>query len=112
MKGYCPKCNKEIDEVDYDIKNSCCFECSKKNTFPLENTDECFNLNYPTCLGIKTKCSHLIDCHNRYSTRTTRMGNETLLRMVDNDIRFWQRTLILFIFLPPIIFLILMVLTK
>ena len=30
MKGYCPKCNKEIDEVDYDIENKMCFDCSKK----------------------------------------------------------------------------------
>ena len=70
-------------------------------SLPLDNIEECFNLNFPKCLGIITKCPNLQTCHNKYSG-TTEKGRETLLRIIDFDINFWKWAMIAFALTPII----------
>lgn len=72
--------------------------------FPLEDRDKCFKLNYPKCLGVRTKCPTLHYCHNEYSG----VLETGLLRTVDDSFSLWTKTFIAFVISIPIIYIILL----
>ena len=75
--------------------------------FPLEDRDKCFKLNYPKCLGVRTKCPNLHECHYNYSG----VLETGLLRTVDNDIKFWRIMLISYLFIPVVVMMIWYIIT-
>ena len=79
-------------------------------SLPLENTEECFDLYFPKCMAMRIECPNLMVCHNKYAfnTRPTKHGRETLLRIIDDDIRFWKRALTVMVLSIPIIYIILL----